>query len=392
MLILDLPEPDLDARQHSQALTDVIVREIKAAGGWIDFSQYMTLALYAPGLGYYSAGLQKFGEGGDFITAPELSPLFAQSLANPVAAVLSDMAGGNIIEFGAGSGVLAAGLLAELHLKQQLPERYFIIELSAELKQRQQQTLNQRVPELMDRVEWLDALPEQPLKAVVLANEVLDAMPVRRFVKMGNEVQALGVAISDDGLVLRPGETDTDLQQAVDHVEEDIGHQLAPAYRSELNLNIEPWLRSLADALLQGAVYLIDYGYPRSEYYLPERDMGTFMCYYRHRTHDDALWYPGLQDMTAFVDFTAVAEAALAAGFEIAGFTSQSNFLLDSGMAELLERQMPDSEKERIALVQQMKSLTLPTEMGERFKVMALDKNLPGIIPGFRLRDYSARL
>ncbi len=392
MQILDLPEPDLDARQHSQVLVDVIQREIQAAGGWIDFADYMSLALYAPGLGYYSAGLQKFGEAGDFITAPELSPLFAQTLANPVAAVLGDMGGGNIVEFGAGSGVLAAGLLAELDHKQQLPERYFIIELSAELKQRQQQTLNQKVPELMGRIEWLDTLPRQPLKAVVLANEVLDAMPVRRFVTMDGKALPLGVAVTDEGLVLRPGEADTDLQQAVDHIEEDIGYQLAQVYRSEINLNIEPWLQSLADALLQGAVYLIDYGYPRAEYYLPERDMGTFMCYYRHRTHDDALWYPGLQDMTAFVDFTAVAEAAVAVGFDIAGFTSQSNFLLDSGIGQLLEQQMPETDRGRIALVQQMKSLTLPTEMGERFQVMALDKNLPGIVPGFGFRDYSERL
>ncbi|MCW9014115.1 MAG: SAM-dependent methyltransferase [Gammaproteobacteria bacterium] len=389
---LDLPEPSEDEKKHSQKLVTLIRHEIEAAGGWLDFARYMELALYAPGLGYYSAGLQKFGAHGDFITAPEVSPLFAQTLANPVAEVLSNMPAGDVIEFGAGSGVMAADLLAALKNQQSLPARYLIIELSAELRHRQKQTIAARVPELLSRVHWLSELPEQPVKAVVLANEVLDAMPVQRFVKQDGDIQALGVAWAKDGFTFKTQTADEKLQQAVVAIEQETGRPFSAAYSSELNLNITPWLQSIADVLSQGAVYLIDYGYPRAEYYSPERQMGTFMCYYRHRALDEPFWYPGLLDMTAFVDFTAVAEAALQTGFEVEGFTSQGNFLLDSGLAQLVEKQQTENIQQQLQIAQQMKTLTLPTEMGERFKVMGLSKNLAEIIPGFKLRDYRNRL
>ncbi|MCW8855188.1 MAG: SAM-dependent methyltransferase [Gammaproteobacteria bacterium] len=389
---LELPEPSREEQQHSDRLVELIKGEIEQSGGWIDFARFMELALYAPGLGYYSAGQQKFGEQGDFITAPEISPLFSQTLANPVADILIAMQGGDVMEFGAGSGAMAAECLAALQRKNVLPDRYLIVELSAELRERQKQIIMARVPDLIERVQWLDALPEQKIKAVVLANEVLDAMPVQRFVRNQEAVQCLGVALQDDKLVLKSVESDAQLKARVEAIEKNIGREFCQAYSSEINFNAQPWLQSIADTLDQGAVYLIDYGYPQSEYYLPDRIMGTLMCYYQHRAHDNTLWYPGLQDITSFVDFTLVAEAAVDAGFEVEGFTSQANFLIDCGLPQLVEELMSTDIKQQIQLVQQMKTLTLPSEMGERFKVLGLTKHLHMDIPGFGLRNNVLKL
>ena len=389
---LDLPEPSAVEKQHSAQLVELIKNEIDQAGGWIDFARYMELALYAPGLGYYSAGRQKFGEQGDFITAPEISPMFSQTLANPVADILSAMQGGDVLEFGAGSGAMAAECLSALQQKAVLPERYLIVELSAELRERQQQTIAARVPELMDRVYWLDKLPEQPIKAVVLANEVLDAMPVQRFIRTAEGVQCLGVAVQHEQLVLKVLAANAELKTAIQAIEKNLGRELSEDYSSEINFNSQPWLQSIADVLDQGVVYLIDYGYPQREYYLPERTMGTLMCYYQHRAHDNALWNPGLQDITAFVDFTAVADAADSAGFDILGYTSQANFLLDVGLPALIEAQMSDDIKQQLQMTQQVKTLTLPSEMGERFKVLGLRKNMQIDVPGFGIRNHLPNL
>jgi SAM-dependent MidA family methyltransferase len=389
---LNLPEPSADEKQHSQNMVKLVCDEITSTGGWIDFARYMELALYAPGLGYYSSGAQKFGEQGDFITAPEISSLFAQTLANPVSQILQSMGGGDVLEFGAGSGIFAADLLQELKNKKSLPEHYFILELSGELKLRQKQTLEKYVPELIDRVIWLDSLPQKPVKAVVLANEVLDAMPVQRFVKSEAGIEQMGVTCVDGSLVLQNKKASDELNLRVQNIEKETGNEFLSGYTSEINLNINPWLQSISEILDQGAVYLIDYGYPRLEFYLPERFMGTLMCYYKHRAQGDALWNPGLQDLTAFVDFTAVAEAAVDAGFDVNGFTSQANFLLNTGLAQLVESKMSDDLKKQLPLVQQMKTLTLPSEMGERFKVMGLNKGLDILTPGFELRDARERL
>jgi len=389
---LDLPEPGSEEKYHSATLQSLIETRIDEAGGWLDFARYMELALYAPGLGYYSAGLQKFGEQGDFITAPEVSPLFGRSLARPLSEALQDLGGGDVIEFGAGSGKLAADVLLELQHLQCLPRHYYIVELSAELKQRQLASLQQACPDLLDRVSWLATLPQEKISGVVIANEVLDAMPVQRFVTHATGLQALGVSRQQQQLVLSTRPADDRLQQQVQHLQDDMGRNFPADYMSEINLNIQPWLAAVAGMLERGAVYLIDYGYPREEYYLAERDTGTFMGYYRHRAFDDPLWYPGLQDLTAFVDFTAVAEAAVATGFELAGFTSQGNFLLDCGLLELLQAQASGDEKVHLQQLQQMKTLTQNTEMGERFKVMALSMNMTLGHRGFALRDYSHRL
>ncbi|MFW2372940.1 MAG: class I SAM-dependent methyltransferase [Gammaproteobacteria bacterium] len=392
MLALDLPEPTDEEKQHSAQLVAHITNNIDRSSGWINFAEYMQLALYSPGLGYYAAGRQKFGESGDFITAPELSPLFAQTLAQSIGRLLESMEQACVIEFGAGSGVLASGLLQELEALEQLPDKYLIIELSAELKHRQQQQIVQMVPDLADRVQWLDRLPDQSLNAVVLANEVLDAMPVRRFIKQHGSICDLGVSHDAGQLTFASTKAADDLQAAVQTIETDIGRTFDESYQSEVNLNIGPWLASIYNMLETGVVLLIDYGYPRAEYYLPERNMGTSMCYYRHRTQDNPLWFPGLQDITAFVDFSAVAQHGQATGFELFGYTSQANFLLDSGLSQILEAQFSGDNRQQLELAQQAKTLLLPTEMGERFKVMCLTKKWQYDVPGFGLRNYISSL
>jgi len=391
MQTLDLPNPTIDEVEHSRKLGEVIKQEIVDAGGWIDFEHYMQLALYAPGLGYYTGGAQKFGEQGDFITSPEVSPLFAQTLANPVSKLLEKIPVAKIIEFGAGSGKLAADLLLALQALKKLPEKYLIIELSVELQQRQRETILQKIPDLLDRVQWLSRLPETSINAIVIANEVLDAMPVKRFTLKDKKVKLLGVEVRDLELQLSYKKADDEFIEKLESLEIEINNADL-TYSSEVNLHIRPWVKSLSQCTNMAAVYLIDYGYPRSEYYSEERHMGSFLGYYQHRAIDAPLWYPGLQDLTAFVDFTEVAEAAIENGFDVDGFTSQGNFLINAGLAEVVEHVKPEAEIPHLQMVQQMKTLSLPGEMGERFKVIGLSKGLDENIPGFELRDFRYRL
>lgn len=385
----DLPPPSPEAQAHSERLQELIREEIKAGGGHIGFDRFMELALYAPGLGYYSAGSGKFGEAGDFVTAPELSPLFSRCLARQCAEVLGGIGGGEILEFGAGSGVMAADILAELACHDQLPQRYCILELSADLRQRQRETIEQKVPELASNVVWLDVLPEPGFSGVVLANEVLDAMPVHRFVIDNGEPHELDVVWDGKEFQLESGPPDAALYTRLKQLQQQ--YVFAEGYSSEINLRAEEWVRSLAGFLEQGVALLIDYGFPQREFYHPQRSMGTLMCHYRHRAHDDALTLVGLQDITAHVDFTAVGEAALAAGLAVRGYTSQANFLIANGLTELLAEVEGDI---RAQLVQsaQVKRLTMPGEMGELFKVMALSRNWTGPLRGFALLDERGRL
>jgi len=388
-----LPEPGRDARVHSGQLADLIREDIAAAGGRIPFRRYMELALYAPGLGYYAAaGGAGLGEQADFVTAPELSPLFARCLARQCAETLDALGGGDVLEPGAGSGVLAAGLLAELEHLGRLPRRYRILELSAELAERQRATLAARVPHLLDRCSWHPAWPA-PFEGVVVANEVLDAIPIEGFrVGTGGVEQRCTVA---DG----PGFSDdwspapVDLARAVAHIEADLGRRLPAGYVSEFRPQLPGWFEGLAAALARGAVVLVDYGYVRREYYLPERDAGTLVCTRAHRAHGDPYDWPGLTDLTAFVDFTAVTEAATAAGFELEGFTPQAHFLFSTGLEAVVAAALAaDDERERLLASQAVKKLTLPGEMGEKFNVIGFSKGLDAPMRGFAGNDLSRRL
>ena len=386
----EFPAPSPQALQLSAKLSTVIRKEIRAAGGSIPFSRYMELCLYAPGLGYYSAGQRKFGAGGDFVTAPEISPLFGRCLANACRAVLESLHGGELLEFGAGSGRLAIDLLGELERTACLPERYLILERSAELRQRQQQALQRELPQLFDRVVWIDTLPQAGFRGVMLANEVLDAMAVERFQWDGRAAGLFHVRCEDDTfqwqLQLQQDATSVAVESLASTC------QLQPGYISELNTGLPAWLQSVAATLQEGVMLLIDYGYPRHEYYHPQHSSGTLMCHYRQRAHDDPFLWPGLQDITAHVDFTAVAEAALEANLEVSGYTTQAFFLLDCGLDDFLQQAGATDSMPYMQLAQQAKTLILPGEMGERFKCIALTRGMTTCVPGFRLQDYRNRL
>jgi SAM-dependent MidA family methyltransferase len=370
----------------------MLQQEMHRAGGSIPFDRFMELALYAPGLGYYVSGARKFGPHGDFVTAPEISPLFGCCLARQVDQVLTELGGGDILEFGAGSGVMAADLLSELQRLGRLPQRYLILELSAELQARQRCTLAERVPNLADRVVWCERLPGDDLHGVILANELLDAMPVHRFRVAPAGLEECFVGLVDGRLVeqWRPA-TAPGLIDVGKRLLAPLG-DLAIGYRSEVNLRLAPWLRALGMRLRRGAAILIDYGYVGREYYHPERHMGTLVCHYRHRAHGDPLGLPGLQDITANVDFSALAEAAIAADFTIGGFSTQAHFLFGCGLEQLIACSDVNAVAQHVALMQGVKKLTLPGEMGERFKVMALTRGLEQPLIGFSVRDFSDRL
>jgi len=382
-----LPEPSADARAASAALCALITAEIVAAGGWIPFTRYMELALYAPGLGYYSGGSQKFGEAGDFITAPELTPLFAHALAAQVAQVLAQSAP-QVLEVGAGRGIFAAQLLLELERGDCLPDRYLILELSGELRTRQHQTLLRTAPHLAARVVWLDALP-QSFAGLVLGNELLDAMPVALVEWSDGGPEAIlerGLALGERGgfsWASRPAQGELLLAAQVLAREVPI----AAPYVSEIGLPARAWIGEWGRILERGAVLLLDYGFPRREYYFPQRSHGTLMCHYRHHAHADPLWWPGLNDITAHVDFTAVAEAGFEAGLEVCGYASQAQFLLNCGITEILRRLPNDQGKVFLAQSRAVGKLISPNEMGELFKVIALGRGLKQGLIGFNQGD-----
>ncbi|RCX33006.1 class I SAM-dependent methyltransferase [Thioalbus denitrificans] len=387
-----LPAPSAAAADHSARLVEHIRRRLEAAGGRLPFADYMQEALYAPGLGYYSAGSRKLGPAGDFTTAPELSPLFGRCLARQCADVLAELGGGDILEFGAGSGRLAADLLAELERLGRPPARYLILEVSADLRERQRETLARLAPGLAARVAWVET-PPAGLRGVILANEVLDALPVHRFRLGPAGVEEGCVAWSGTGFAWEwtaprtPG-----LAERAAAVLAGAGGGQAPGYASELGLAAGPWIAALGGSLAAGLALLVDYGFPRREFYHPERAGGTLMCHYRHRAHDDPFFLPGLQDITAHVDFTAVAEAADAAGLRVAGYTSQAAFLLATGITELAAGAEVAGDAALAAAGHALNRLLSPAEMGELFKVIALTRGLDAPLRGFALQDRRGRL
>ena len=388
-----MPEASPEARAHSERLAAAIRADIRASGGSIPFSRYMELALYAPGLGYYSAGATKFGAAGDFVTAPELGALFAQCMAEAVSPVLRGLgAGSEFVELGGGSGAFAQDILIALQARRALPAAYRILEPSADLRERQRERLQAALPaEVFERVQWIDRPPETPWRGVLFANEVLDALPTTRFTLQEGEVMEEHVGVAADGgfgITLRPA--DALVGGAVRHVERTLGDTFADGYRSEVLPQLPYWMQAVLGSLEAGLALFVDYGYPRAEYYLPERADGTLVCHYRHRAHGDPFFLPGLQDLTAFVDFTAVAEAGQVAGFELAGFASQAAFLLNNGLQDRLEAGEGD-DVERHRRTNEAKRLTLPGEMGERFKVMGLQRGVDATAQ-FEFGDQSHRL
>jgi len=393
-----LPQPDTAALAHSDQLRAEIAAEA-AASGPLYFDDYMRRCLYHPRFGYYASGQVRFGEGGDFVTAPELSPLFGAALARPVAAVLGQLDGGDVLELGAGSGALSLSLLAALETLGAAPREYLILETSAALAARQREAIAARLPRWLGRVRWLDRWPENFCGAL-LANEVLDAMPVARFVigTDGAREIGVGVAVKEASAEGALAEVELPLRErvgvALAAVEADIGRPLPVGYHSELNVDLRGWMHGLSQCLASGAALLIDYGYPRREFYAAERDAGTLRVHYRQRAFDDALRWPGLCDLTAHVDFSAAALAARDAGLRHEGFATQAAFLLDCGIAALAEaaQAAASGQVARLRIAQQLRALTLPGQMGERFRVLGLSRSLPRPLPGFASGDLSTRL
>jgi SAM-dependent MidA family methyltransferase len=375
-----LPAPPPDALAHSRHVAAHLRALIREAGGWIPFARYMEAALYAPGLGYYAAGAAKFGAAGDFVTAPELTPLFGRTLARAIAPALQEI-GGEVLELGAGSGRLAADLLGELERLGALPRRYLILEVSAELRERQQQTIARAWPQLARRVTWLDALPGR-FSGAIVGNEVLDALPAELVHWTAAGPLQRGVMLAGEAFAWadRPI-ADAALRRRAEAL------ALPPGYLSEINLAAEALVASLGRILDRGVILMLDYGFPQAEYYHPQRHMGTLRAHYRHHALDDPFHLPGLTDLTAHVDFSAVANAGVAAGLALAGYTSQAGFLLNSGLTELLMQTPPDDAAAYLPQANAVQRLVSPAEMGELFKAVAFSKGEVAALAGFARGD-----
>ena len=382
-------QPDAFASRHSIAVARHLRGKIEDAGGVLPFDQYMDMALYAPGLGYYATGTRKFGQGGDFVTAPEIGPLFGQCLAREVGLVLETIDDACLLELGAGSGALAQSLIEALSADDRLPSRYCILEISPDLRERQRQRLEPLAEHHGLKIEWLEQLPDEPLQGVILANEVVDAFAVTRFCVIEGRPWRAGISIDGDGFAW----------EWIDDLDPDSGaakivqqYELVEGYISEVCPRAEAWIHALGVSLQRGLALVIDYGFPAREYYLPERSQGTLRCHYQHRAHNDPLILPGIQDVTCHVNFSALAEAGRTAGFDVLGYTSQESYLLALGLLDLATPQPDDDEKLMLARAAEVKQLILPSQMGEAFKVMAFGRNIEQALAGFKLRDRSSSL
>jgi len=359
-----------------------------STSGPMPFDHYMRMALYEPGLGYYVNGLHKFGQAGDFVTAPEQGRIFATAVARQI-----DEAAGQLghdwtlLEIGAGSGALARDLLEILG---QPPSRYLILEPSAPLREIQAETLAGLSDNLRTRIEWLSSPPEEPFDGVIVANEVIDALPVKRFEMTDDGPAELAVTVAEDRFDWTPVAPSPRLEQAWQSIANTLPHPLPVGYRSEICVDLPAWFDTVTRPLKRGLALMIDYGYPRAEYYLPERSDGTLVCHYRHRAHFDPFVWPGLTDLSAFVDFTAVAETAVDCGLEVAGFTNQSGFLLSLDAHEIVEQ--ADDDATRLRLAGEFKRLAMPGEMGERFKVIGLTRGFDWPLSGFEVMGQLHRL
>lgn len=383
----DLPPPDDVALDHSAAVTRHVIAAIEAAGGWLDFADYLDHVLYAPGLGYYSAGATRFGEAGDFVTAPELGPAFAGCLARVVRRLQAELPATTVLEFGAGSGALAADLLAAL--ADSPPGQYLIVEVSADLRERQRRTLAARVPQLLPRVQWLDRLPAAPVDGLVVANEVVDALPFSCFRLESGAPQALGVEVADGVLAWAARPAAPSLRAALAAAMHGAGADWPDGYAGEVRPRAEAFVATLAGCLGRGLALLADYGGTAREVYHPDRRQGTLLCHYRHRAHADPFLWPGLQDITAWVDFSRLAAAAATAGLGVAAYGTQAHFLLANGV---LDAGAPEDPTARARWSQEVGALLLPGGLGERFKVLALAHEPPAWSRGLVMRDLAAAL
>lgn len=386
-----LPLPDPSSARHCEHVAEFIRGCIADAGGSLSFAEFMQHALYAPALGYYAAGSTKFGAEGDFVTAPEVSPVFGRVLARQCAEVLTRVNKGVILEYGAGTGKLARDILDSLARLDALPERYEILEVSAELQERQAQFLRDEIPELVSRVSWLE-LPPSHHAGVIIANEVLDALPVERFLRSDAGIKQLRVVAEGDAFGLIEAPAPDILSNAVLAIEDELGKSLPIGFVSDISLGLPGWISALAASLTNGVAFLFDYGVTRREYYAPDRSGGWLRCHFRHHAHNDPLILTGIQDLTAWVDFNAVAEAAVNSGLDVAGYSAQAQFLISGGLDAEMQAFASLPLASRIELSAQIKTLTLPGEMGEHFKCMALRRGKFATPSAFRMADRTHTL
>jgi len=374
-----LPPPSPEAAAHSQQLAEHIASTIVAEGDWIPFSRYMDLALHAPGLGYYAAGSRKFGGEGDFVTAPEITPFFARCIALQARQVL-EATGGEILELGPGSGALAADMVEELKSHGAAPRRYLLLEVSPELRERQRERFAERFPGDAERFVWVDKLPEK-FRGLVVANEVLDVIPCALVHREGGELLERGVILTEGGFAW------DDEPLADGELKRRAASVFPPGdfdYLSEVNFAAEGLVRTIAGSIEAGLALFIDYGFPEREYYHAQRAMGTLRCHYRHRVHGDPFFWPGLEDITAHVDFTAMARAAESAEAEVYGFTTQAYFLISCGLAVMVSTADPTMTLSRLQASSAVRRLIAPQDMGELFKVLGVGKGMPGPLLGFQ--------
>jgi SAM-dependent MidA family methyltransferase len=395
LIVGDPPPLSPGDAAHGACVAAHIRGLIEANGGWLPFSRFMEAALYAPGLGYYMTDRIRFGAEGDFVTAPELSPLFQACLADGLAGLLEQAGGGDIVEFGAGSGIAAAFILPAMERRGALPARYRIVEPSPDLTRRQQWFFERwpAVAAFRDRIEWLDAPPREKWRGAAFANEVVDAQPVERFRVRGEDCEAIGVVASGDGFAWQARPADGPLREAVAEIQARLPEPMPDGYVSECRPALGAWVAAATAGLARGALLVVDYGLPRAQYYHRSRDGGTLCGFRRHRRVDDALATPGVQDLTAWVDFSALAEAAVACGMAVGGFATQAHFLISLGIERHLAAAIAGAgDRERRALQQDAATLMLPGEMGERFKAIAFTRGIEGALPGFSFRDLRESL
>jgi len=364
-------DPSLD---HSLLVREQLIQHINTRDGWISFEEFIDFVMYKPGLGYYSAGAEKIGHSGDFTTAPEISKLFGMALANQITPILDHYQSPSIIEIGAGTGKLAFDIMTQLNDYQVNFDRYYILELSADLKQRQQSMLSHLPTKTLNKIVWLDSIPMDSIDGVIIANEVIDALPFTRFKSQNGQVYELGISVEDNQLIEQPRLADEILSNTVDSIAKEIGMTFQDGYTSEIRINFGSWFRTIESMLSSGSIFFVDYGYARQEYYGEERTNGSMICHYRNVAHEDPLSNLGIQDISASVDFSQLADVALQRNIEVGFFTSQSDFLINAEILGVIESVIDEGLKMR--LTQEVKQLLLPNQMGEVFKCMLLNKNI----------------
>ena len=364
-------DPSLD---HSLLVREQLIQHINTRDGWISFEEFIDFVMYKPGLGYYSAGAEKIGHSGDFTTAPEISKLFGMALANQMTPILDHYQSPSIIEIGAGTGKLAFDIMTQLNDYQVNFDRYYILELSADLKQRQQSMLSHLPTKTLNKIVWLDSIPMDAIDGVIIANEVIDALPFTRFKTQNGQVYELGISVEDNQLIEQPRLADEILSNTVDSIAKEIGMTFQDGYTSEIRINFGSWFRTIESMLSSGSIFFVDYGYARQEYYDEERTNGSMICHYRNVAHEDPLSNLGIQDISASVDFSQLADVALQRNIEVGFFTSQADFLINAEILGVIESVIDEGLKMR--LTQEVKQLLLPNQMGEVFKCMLLNKNI----------------